>query len=279
MLPDVIRNFWSTKENIYKAIVGIILGVFVFSFVVTQIVRVANANANPLYAFAYVEDSNPSELFPEIAVCPGFFSNGSIGSITSVDCSFISYAIPTQAVDVIPGVKYTIEGLVHTCYKVNQPMKILSRNLTDMIRCSVKSNVNVLSTYYDENTGTPTYWFSWTVFPLNRDTAIGLVKWYFNGKEVGYKVQTVQEEYRFSSSTPEGVQFTVQWDFLGQGKFGEIYEYEFWTGVGVIGGYTFLTVQVFKFFMWIGHVCLKVHEEGGYRQSLPPTQPNNYQSL
>jgi len=272
-----IREFWNTKEKRYKTAIAIGVGLLILGFIITQIVKLTWANANPLFAYAYVEDSNASEVFPEVAVCPGFSENGTLGAITSVTCVFQSYGQALQKVSVTPSVSYTIEGIVHNCFKINQEMSIVSRNLTDVIRCTAKSNVNVLSAFYDENTGAPSYWFSWTILPLYHDTAIGLVKWFYNGEEVGYKVQTVQEEYRFGPNIlPEGVQFTIQWDFLGQGRYGIIYTYDFWTGVGVIGGYSFLMIQVFKFFMWIGHTCLKVRDEG-YRE--PSLEPTNYQSL
>jgi len=276
---DTLKDFWSSKERRYKIIVGIAIGLLVFTFIIAQLVKLTYANANPLFAYAYVEGPNPSETFPEIALCPGFDSNGTIGTIISVSCVFQSYGNPSKTIPVISPVPYTIEGIVHSCYRINQDMNFVSRNLTDIIRCTVKSTVNVLSSFFDENTGVPTYWFSWTVIPLYHDTAIGIVKWFFNGEEVGYKVQTVQDEYRFGQNVlPEGIQFTVQWDFLGQGRYGEIYTYDFWTGVGVIGGYIFIMVQFFKLFMWLGYTCLKLEKENdGYRQPAPA--PANYQSL
>jgi len=225
-----------------------------------------------------VETLNPSEVFPEIAVCPGFDSNGTLGQISSVTCSFQSYGNTNQPVDVLGPTSYTIEGVNHQCYRLNSKLAFVSRNLTDLIRCTVSSNVNVMSHYYDENTGYSTYWFAWTVLPYSHDTAVGLVKWFFNGEEVGYKVQTVQEEYRFGGNNMRsGVQFTVQWDFLGQGRYGEIFTHDFWTSVGVIGGYVFLIVQFFNFSVWIGNNCLRLQEDNEYRQPAP--EPSNYQSL
>jgi hypothetical protein len=59
------------------------------------------------------------------------------------------------------------------------------------------------------------------VLPYGQDTALGLVKWYFNGQELGFEVQNIQEEYRFPyEKANSDVLFTVQWAFLGQGHYG-----------------------------------------------------------
>jgi hypothetical protein len=59
------------------------------------------------------------------------------------------------------------------------------------------------------------------VLPYGQDTAVGLVKWFFNGRELGYEVQNIQQEYRFPlENGSDDVLFTVQWSFLGQGHYG-----------------------------------------------------------
>ncbi len=48
MNPDLVKEQFATREKKYKSIVGIVLGVTVFCFVLYNIIRVASANANPL---------------------------------------------------------------------------------------------------------------------------------------------------------------------------------------------------------------------------------------
>jgi len=89
------------------------------------------------------------------------------------------------------------------------------------------------------------------------------VKWYFQGKEVGYQIDNIQQEYRFqpSGKNPYGILFTLQWDFLGQADYGEFTTYDFWTGLGVVGGYCFLASQLYQFLVWTGKYLLRIDED------------------
>lgn len=87
-----------------------------------------------------------------------------------------------------------------------------------------------------------------------------IVKWFYRGKVFGYQVDVEQDQYRFNDKDQGwGLAFTVQWDFLGQGSiFHEtfsdwklatekgFYTYDLGTAIGVIGGYIFFAVQLYK---------------------------------
>jgi len=232
-----------------------VLIVLMTTFIIFQIVRVANANANPLFAYAYVEDMSPKENFPQIAVCP-IWNDTYVGSITNVKCVFLQKGQSNAPVSTAQS-QYTIDGTTNNCWLLNKEQAFTATNLTDLIRCQVFANTNVLVSFYDSQTGPLTDWFAWNVLPYGQDSALGIVKWFFNGQVVGYQVQTIQQEYRFPTAPGTyDVLFTVQWDFLGQGNYGEIISYDFWTSVGVVGGYVFLAVQLYKLIMWAGfHLC------------------------
>lgn len=46
-----------------------------------------------------------------------------------------------------------------------------------------------------------------------------IIKWYFQGTDLGYQVDTIEDEFRFNN-TNLGVLFTVEYDFLGAAVYG-----------------------------------------------------------
>ncbi len=69
---------------------------------------------------------------------------------------------------------------------------------------------------------------------------------------VGYQVQTIEEEYRFAQQKGSyNTLFTVQWQFLGQGRYGNVGGYDFWTALGVVGGYIFLATQLYRYDQYV----------------------------
>jgi len=164
------------------------------------------------------------------------------------------------------------------CLIVNQNQGPIATAYTDLIRCSVEGNSNVLIALFDNNSPVPTNWFGWTNIPYQADSALGILKWYFNGNELGYQVETVEEEYRFHN-TNVGVLFTIEWDFLGSGVYGQVPAYDFWTALGVIGGYVFLATQLYAFLVWSGVYIFRINDNNVQQNQQPRPDPREYGSL
>jgi len=245
-----------------KSISFIILAILMFIFIITQIVRVAKANQMPLFAYVYEEGLNPSEVFPQVAICPT--TNGSsLGEITSVTCTFYKVSDNSQtSLSVIPQQSFQIDYTSYSCWTIQGPMPT-AHNLSDLIKCEVWTDMNIIVSFFDSSISAPSNWFGWQVLAWGQDSAIGIVKWYFQGQEVGYQIDSIQQEYRFepSGKNSYGVLFTLQWDFLGQGNYGEFTTYDFWTGLGVVGGYCFLASQFYLFLVWAGKYLFRIDEE------------------
>jgi len=229
-----------------------------------------------LFAYVFEENANPSELFPQMAICPGENVNGT-GVVYDVVCNFSkslgqNVPIPSPVTQ-----NFMIDGVSQSCLVMNQGQGFTATSYTDLIRCSVNCNSNVQLAFFDNATPAPTNWFGWTNLPYQHDSALGIVKWAFNGRELGFQVETQDDEYRFKSDTNLGVLFTVEWDFLGEGVYGEIPSYDFWTALGVIGGYAFLATQLYAFFVWSGIYIFRINADVNVQQPRP--DPRDYGAL
>jgi len=252
--------YFGTAEMRVKSITFLILSILMTVFIITQIVKVAESNATPLFATVFEETLFPSEKFPQIAICPSSFNESTPAVITNVECQYWSHGVATLITDQILS-NFNINGNSLKCYTVNGKQGYTASNYTDMIRCSVETlnNTNIIITYFDNNSPASTNWFDWNVLPFGQDSAIGIVKWFFNGQDIGYQVQTIEDEYRFNQPN-FGILFTTEFDFLGEAVYGQVPTYDFWTSLGVVGGYSFLAVQLYTFVVWVASLVFKAGE-------------------
>jgi len=251
------QTYFGSGESKLRSGIFIVLALLLAIFIIYDVVRIVAANQTPLFGYVYEEGQNPTALFPQIGICPGR-NLTTQGTLTKVTCNVVDEGGIDYPLEVTSST-YTIDTIIYTCFDINQNLNAIAANLTDLIRCAAWSDMNVILTFYDSGAPVPTYWFGWTVIPWGQDSAIGIVKWFYRGQEVGYQVQTIQQEYRFNSEPNDyGVLFTVQYDFLGEGLYGEIIAFDFWTELGVVGGYVFLASQLFRFLYWCGFYVFKL---------------------
>jgi len=271
----IIQSYFQTKEQKIRGAVGGVLAILLTIFIITQIIRVANAARTPLFANVYEEGPAPTELFPQIAICPGRNAT-QLAVITNVQCYFYTQTGGYVPITATPS-SYPIEGVNYNCYDINQDRAIIATNITDVIRCTVFTDLSVIIAFYDPSVQAPTYWFGWSVLSYGTDSALGIVKWFFQGKVSGYEIQTNQQEYRFNTNDAQyGVAFTVQWEWLGEAITGEFTTYDLWTAIGVVSGWAFLFVQIYKCIFFICSNAFGITE--GSTQA-PRPLPKNYEAI
>jgi len=269
MASVFFEKYFGNGESKLKSISFLILFVLMFIFVITQFVKVAKSSSTPLFAYVFEENANPSELFPIIAVCPGLAFN-TTPVIVQINCNFSQSAGQNTPLPESYPKDFIIDGVSRSCFVMNQDQTVTANSYTDLIRCSVDTNTDTLIAFYDNRVPVPTNWFGWQSLPYQHDTALGIVKWMFNGREAGFQVETVDDEYRFKDPKL-GVLFTIEWDFLGEGVYGEVPTYDFWTAVGVIGGYVFIATQLYAFLVWSGIYIFRINTENENAHQPIPT--------
>jgi len=240
-------RYFGTVESRCKSMTILMLFLLMTAFVIYQIIKVTYSVNNPLYAYVFEETVSPSQVFPEVAICPGRnFSNwGTIGAIT---CTFIPAFGQNQSLSVISNT-FNVDGNNLACFTVNPSQTVTAYNYTDLIRCSIQSDLNVLVYFYDPSALPVTNWFGWTVLPYQQDTSVGIIKWFYQGQDLGYQVETIEQEFRFDELNV-GVLLTIEWNFLGKAVYGQVTSYDFWTALGVIGGYIYLATKFYQFILW-----------------------------
>jgi len=273
---SIFQTYFGTKEQKIKGVVVSILSVLMIIFIITQLIRVANAAKTPLFANVYEESSFPTGIFPRIAVCPGRNAT-QIAVINGVQCYFSKTDGSQAAIPTIAST-YVIDTISYSCFDINQNREYTATNLTDLIRCTVFTDLNVIVSFFDDKIPPPPNWFGWQVLSYGTDTAIGIIKWFFKGKDAGYQVQAVQQEYRFNPlDTQFGVAFTVEWSWLGEGIYGEFTTYDLWTAIGVIAGWVFLFSNIYKFIIWTCNTAFGL--DNNERSTSTRPLPKNYEAI
>jgi len=255
---NLIEKLYGSPDRKFKTLTGIFVFILLSIIIIFQLLRVIQAI--PLFAYAYVENSgSPSQVFPQFSVCPMRINSSLIGEISKIQCFFQNSIDNSQKTLTSSPSQRLIDSNPYSCMDVNMDQSVAAHSLSDYIQCKVWSNSNILSSYFDSSSGSPQNWFAWTSIPQGQDTALGLIKWFYNGQELGFQVKTTQQEFRFSNPQKDyDLLFTVQWDFLGEGVFGEFWTGDFWTSLGISGAFIWMGLQFYTGLIWIGHNCMKI---------------------
>jgi len=139
MASEFWNRFCSSSEKKLKNSTFIILGLLMFIFIITQIVKVAMSAANPMFAFSYVQDANPQEIFPQIGICPSY-NQSTTGQISSVACNFYQQGKLVSSVS-SGAIQFIVDSNALNCYVANQNMVITATNVTDFIECEISKFV------------------------------------------------------------------------------------------------------------------------------------------
>jgi len=204
---------------------------------------------NPVYGLTYAE-RDKDELFGLIGVCPSNLDQTTIGTLDRVACFFHRNGKYSNDVKVEKKIYYNEGTNPRNCFQVDAT-GYAAYSKDDFIQCTVGGNSNALIDFYGFLQLPDQRFFQWTVLERGRDIGIGLLNWYIAGREYEYQINTIHDEFRFKPSNKTyDILFTVQWDFIGSARYKRMPGFDFLTGVGVLGGYIFLAIQLYHFLIF-----------------------------